>query len=175
MGKGFGGFLNLVKLSDYEDEEYDDDYDEEDEDDYYEPVKEKKSKKKVDVEPARDKSGKASQKSGSNVFQFKNSKQILEVTILKAVDYERDAPQIADLLKEGRAVIINLAGADPEIARRIFDYAAGCVYITNGNLQNIAQNIFICTPSNVDISGDIDDAISSIAPINQGTSNYNMF
>ena len=55
-------------------------------------------------------------------------------------------------LKERKPVIINLEDIDAETARKIFDFLIGATYALNGNVQKIANNIFVFAPDNVDIS-----------------------
>ena len=51
-------------------------------------------------------------------------------------------------------MIINLENIDQEIARKIFDFLSGATYALNGNIQKIANNIFVFAPDNVDITSD---------------------
>ena len=41
---------------------------------------------------------------------------------------------------------------ETEVARKIFDFLSGATYALNGNVQKVANNIFIFAPENVDIS-----------------------
>ena len=60
-----------------------------------------------------------------------------------------------------RTVILNLEGLDLEIAQRIIDFTSGATFAINGNLQKISNYIFLVTPANVDISGDLQDLLNS--------------
>jgi len=42
-------------------------------------------------------------------------------------------------------------------AKRIVDFLSGTVYAIGGDIQRIGQNIFLCTPDNVDVSGSISE------------------
>ena len=55
----------------------------------------------------------------------------------------------------GRTVILNLEGMDLELAQRIIDFISGATFAISGNLQKISNYIFLVTPTNVDISGDL--------------------
>ena len=56
--------------------------------------------------------------------------------------------------------MLNLEGIDVEVAQRIIDFSCGACYSINGNLQKVSSYIFILTPANVEISGDIQDILS---------------
>lgn len=63
-----------------------------------------------------------------------------------------ECPKLVDSLKGRRPVIINLEKVETETARKIFDFLSGATYALNGNVQKIANNIFIFAPQSVDIS-----------------------
>lgn len=64
-----------------------------------------------------------------------------------------ECPKLVDSLKGRRPVIINLETLETEVARKIFDFLSGATYALNGNVQKVANNIFIFAPENVDIAG----------------------
>ena len=55
---------------------------------------------------------------------------------------------------------MNLEGLDLEIAQRIIDFISGATFAISGNLQKISNYIFLVTPTNVDITGDLQDLLS---------------
>jgi len=57
-----------------------------------------------------------------------------------------------DSLKGRKPVIINLEMIENDSARKIFDFLSGATYALNGNVQKIAQNIFVFLPENVDVT-----------------------
>lgn len=88
-----------------------------------------------------------------------NSPRGLEVVVIRPESME-DANEITDTLLTGKAVVLNLEGIHIEIAQRIIDYSAGSCYAMRGNLQKITSYIFLVTPPNVDISGDIPELVA---------------
>lgn len=64
-----------------------------------------------------------------------------------------ECPKLVDSLKSKKPVIINLEKLETEIARKIFDFLSGATYALDGNVQKVANNIFIFAPANVDITG----------------------
>lgn len=83
----------------------------------------------------------------------------MEVCVIKPNSFD-DAKEVIDTLLSNRPVVLNMESVNSEIALRIFDVVTGGTYAINGKLQKIANNIFIITPSNVDISGDFQGVIS---------------
>lgn len=63
-----------------------------------------------------------------------------------------ECPKLVDNLKGRKPVIINLEKIETETARKIFDFLSGATYALNGNVQKIANNIFVFLPENVDVS-----------------------
>lgn len=63
-----------------------------------------------------------------------------------------ECPKLVDCLKGRRPVIINLEKLETEVARKIFDFMSGATYALGGNVQKVANNIFIFAPENVDIA-----------------------
>ncbi len=171
-------FLDIMKLHDEDD--YDDDlFDEEDEfDDYEDEKKPKKGffskSKKQDEDDYDDddsfstskssftKNAGASKTNGSKVTPMRqyNKKPAMEVCVIKPTVVD-DTREIADTLLEGSTIILNLEGLDLEVAQRIIDFTAGSTYTINGKLQKISNFIFLVTPTNVDISGDLQDLLNS--------------
>ena len=84
----------------------------------------------------------------------------MEVCVIKPTVVD-DAREIADTLLTGRTVILNFEGLDLEIAQRIIDFTSGATFSIDGNLQKISNFIFLVTPTNVDISGDLQDLFNS--------------
>lgn len=71
-----------------------------------------------------------------------------------------ECPKLVDSLKGRRPVIINLEKLETETARKIFDFMSGATYALNGNVQKVANNIFIFAPENVGISASQDERTS---------------
>lgn len=65
-----------------------------------------------------------------------------------------DAQDVADKFKDGIPVILNLQGADPELSKRLIDFASGLTYALDGGMQRIADKVFLVTPRNVALSAE---------------------
>ena len=68
-----------------------------------------------------------------------------------------ECPKLVDSLKGRRPIIINLEKIETEAAKKIFDFLSGATYALNGNVQKVANNIFIFAPESVDIAANQED------------------
>src|SRR5919199_2305671 len=66
----------------------------------------------------------------------------------------QDAQQIADKFKDAVPVILNLQGADAELAKRLIDFTSGLTYALDGGMQRVADKVFLLTPRNVEVSAE---------------------
>ena len=62
-----------------------------------------------------------------------------------------ESPKLVDNLKAKKPVIINLENLETDTARKIFDFLSGATYALNGNVQKVANNIFVFAPENVSV------------------------
>src|SRR5688572_4798420 len=65
-----------------------------------------------------------------------------------------DAKEIGDRLKVNAPVIMNLQAAQPNLARRLVDFASGLTYMAGGSIKEVGNRIFLLTPPNVEVSAD---------------------
>ena len=65
-----------------------------------------------------------------------------------------DAQEIGDRFKNGQPVIVNLQAADRELARRMIDFCSGVTYALGGSMDKVADQVFLLTPSNVEVSAE---------------------
>ena len=77
----------------------------------------------------------------------------IELKVVKPERYD-NVTQIADHLLNHRTVVLNLEATNRETARRILDFLSGVAYSIDGQLKRVANNTFVITPCNVDVSGD---------------------
>lgn len=65
-----------------------------------------------------------------------------------------DVIQIADCLKLGQTVVLNLDSVDSEVAKRMIDYLAGVLYAIDGDIERPADRTFLLTPSGVSVDSE---------------------
>ena len=64
------------------------------------------------------------------------------------------AQEVADKLKVNLPVIVNLQNVDRDLSRRIIDFASGLCYGVGGQMERVANQVFLLTPSNVEVSAE---------------------
>lgn len=97
-----------------------------------------------------------SQSQKQNIVSLQSVQKSSKVVLVEPRVYA-EAQDIADHLKNRRAVIVNLQRIDHAQAKRIVDFLSGTVYAVGGDIQRIGTNIFLCTPDNVEVSGNISE------------------
>jgi len=68
-----------------------------------------------------------------------------------------EAQEVADHLVNRRTVVVNLQRIQHDQAVRIVDFLSGAVYSIGGDIQRVGRDIFLCTPDNVEVSGNISE------------------
>ncbi|NLK94251.1 MAG: cell division protein SepF [Clostridiales bacterium] len=146
MSNVLGKVKSILGLGEY-DEEYDDFEDEEldeIEEDTIEPVIQNKRNNKV-----------------VNIHSTSSAK----VSIVKPSTYD-EATEICDALKNRRIVVINTSGLENKLAQRLLDFVSGACYALGGELQEIEKGVYLLSPSNVEVTSELRNEISSKALFN---------
>jgi cell division inhibitor SepF len=63
-----------------------------------------------------------------------------------------DAKEIADYLKDNGPVIVNLQMAERDLQRRMIDFCSGVTYALSGEMEKVADQVFLLTPTDVKVS-----------------------
>lgn len=77
--------------------------------------------------------------------------QAAKVHVVVPVGFN-DAQEIGDKLKANQPVIVNLQGIDRDLSRRLIDFSSGLTYGLGGSMERVAEQVFLLTPSNVEVS-----------------------
>lgn len=88
-----------------------------------------------------------------------------KVVILKPSDYD-EAIEICDNLKDRKIIVVNMTNLEGKVAQRLLDFMAGASYALGGSLDEIEKCVYIISPSNVEISNELKDELSSKGLIN---------
>ena len=72
----------------------------------------------------------------------------------------RDATEVADLMRDGQPVIVNLQNAERDLPRRMIDFCSGVTYALEGKMERVAESVFLLTPSNVVVTQEERDNLS---------------
>ena len=62
-----------------------------------------------------------------------------------------EAMVIAKRIAQGEAVLINFQSLDEGRARRIVDFLTGAVYMIDGDIKRVGNEMFLCTPTNMEV------------------------
>lgn len=73
------------------------------------------------------------------------------MVVVNPNDY-KDAEKIADHIKGGRPVVMNIEQTDQDTAERIVDFVQGVIYALDGHMDRISDTIYLCAPSNMTVS-----------------------
>lgn len=84
----------------------------------------------------------------------------MQVVLVKPDRFDT-VSEIADHLRDKRAVVLNLESTNKDVARRLVDFLSGCAYALDGKIKKIAISTYIITPYNVDIVGDLIDELEN--------------
>ncbi|ALC80982.1 MULTISPECIES: cell division protein SepF [Bacillus] len=136
-----------------EDEEYEYEYIDSDQEEREQPREQKEK-------PTYNSSGKPGSAGKQNVVSLQSVQKSSKVVLSEPRVYA-EAQEIADHLKNRRAVVVNLQRIQHDQAKRIVDFLSGTVYAIGGDIQRIGSDIFLCTPDNVDVSGTISELMSA--------------
>lgn len=146
------GFMDeLKKLTHPYSEAEEDDYDDYDD----EPLEDESAPQ---PQPSRRSYGRnsAAQESsrGGNKVVNINATTQLQVVLVKPDRFDM-VSEIADHLRDKRAVVLNLESTNKDVARRLVDFLSGCAYALDGKIKKVAISTYLITPYNVDVVGDL--------------------
>jgi cell division inhibitor SepF len=65
-----------------------------------------------------------------------------------------DAQEVGDKFRDGFSVLMNLQAANPELSRRLVDFASGLAYGLSGSMQPVADKVFLISPQGVEVSAE---------------------
>ena len=84
----------------------------------------------------------------------------MQVVLVKPERFET-AAEIADHLRDKRAVLVNLETTPKDITRRLVDFLSGVAYAIDGKVKKVAANTYIITPPSVNLMGDLMDELET--------------
>ena len=63
-----------------------------------------------------------------------------------------DVEEVGERFRNGIPVIMNLAGANESVAKRVLDFASGLIYGLDGRIERVGDRVFLLTPRGVEFS-----------------------
>jgi cell division inhibitor SepF len=64
-----------------------------------------------------------------------------------------DAQRLADHIRQGQAVVLDLRNTEPAMVRRLVDFSSGLTYALDGKMAKTSQGVILVTPPGVAIDG----------------------
>ena len=62
-----------------------------------------------------------------------------------------DAQAVADAFKDQTPVIVNMQSAERDLARRLIDFSSGLCYGLGGQMERVAESVYLLTPTDVEV------------------------
>lgn len=72
-------------------------------------------------------------------------------TVLQPESFD-NAKEIADRFKADQPVLMDLAGLDRDLSRRLIDFASGICYALGGHMERVRAGGYLLTPAEVEVS-----------------------
>ncbi len=92
-----------------------------------------------------------------NLGSASNAAQV----ILMKTDRFDTVSEIAEHLRNRRAVVVNMEATNKDVARRVVDFLSGCAFALDGKIKKVAVLTYLVTPHNVDIVSEMLDDLET--------------
>ncbi len=92
-----------------------------------------------------------------------NSGTQLQVVLVKPERYDQ-VDEIADHLRDKKAIVLNLEATNKDVARRLVDFLSGCAYALDGKIKKVALSTYLVTPYHVGIVGELEEVLENSTP-----------
>lgn len=96
----------------------------------------------------------APRRSGPAKVMSLNNNSAMQVILVKPDRFD-NVSEIADHLRDKKAIVLNLESTNKDVARRLVDFLSGVAYALDGKIKKVAISTYILTPFNVEIVGDL--------------------
>ncbi len=139
----------------YNEEDMDEyDYDEEEDDLEPEPEPAPSPRRSAFAAPEPQSNSSSTRRTGPARVVNLNNNSSMQVVLVKPDRFDT-VSEIADHLRDKKAVVLNLESTNKDVARRLVDFLSGVAYALDGKIKKVAISTYILTPFNVEIVGDL--------------------
>jgi cell division inhibitor SepF len=158
----FREFVGIPASDGYDEYDVDDEIDGEDYSPVYEPTVDqsiaedrKQTRMQSETDTSRASVSNVSGNSMSNVVGMPGAgrywgSNAAEVLVLEPRAFE-EMPQVIQALRDRKSVVLNLSLMEPAQAQRSVDFVAGATFTIDGHQERVGENIFLFTPSCVEV------------------------
>jgi cell division inhibitor SepF len=84
-------------------------------------------------------------RTGESISVRSGETGMVETEIIEARTFT-DAQVLADHIREGTSVVLDLRSTEPAMVRRLVDFATGLTYALDGRMAKIAQGVILVSP-----------------------------
>lgn len=81
-----------------------------------------------------------------------------DVAIFAPRSYD-ESRRITDLLRSNRAVVLNVASVDPNLGRRLVDFASGTAYALNAKIEILGNSLYLMSPQGMHLGPEAKDRL----------------
>ncbi|GGZ88077.1 cell division protein SepF [Streptomyces echinoruber] len=78
--------------------------------------------------------------------------------VVLRVNVFADAREVAETLMAGAPVLLDLTGAESDVAKRVLDFSTGVVFGLASGMHRVDRNVFLLTPPGTEVSGLVEEA-----------------
>ncbi|MCW5252918.1 cell division protein SepF [Streptomyces sp. SHP 1-2] len=78
--------------------------------------------------------------------------------VVLRVNVFADARDVAETLMSGIPVLLDLTGAETEVAKRVLDFSTGVVFGLASGMHRVDRNVFLLTPAGTEVNGLMESA-----------------
>lgn len=78
--------------------------------------------------------------------------------VVLRVNVFADARDVAQTLMAGVPVLLDLTGAETEVAKRVLDFSTGVVFGLAAGMHRVDRNVFLLSPSGTEVNGLMESA-----------------
>ncbi|MEV5440173.1 cell division protein SepF [Streptomyces sp. NPDC052682] len=78
--------------------------------------------------------------------------------VVLRVNVFADAREVAETLMAGVPVLLDLTGAETEVAKRVLDFSTGVVFGLASGMHRVDRNVFLLTPAGTEVTGLMEQA-----------------
>jgi cell division inhibitor SepF len=73
-----------------------------------------------------------------------------------------DAQRLADLIRLGNMVVLDLRSTEPEMVRRLVDFSSGLTYALDGTMRKIGQGVILVAPAGAGLDEEERDRLAAL-------------
>ncbi len=78
------------------------------------------------------------------------SRQDLRAEVVSPITFD-DAKTLADRIRGRRPVVLNMRDTDPDMVRRLIDFASGLTYGLDGTMSKVAEGVILVLPPGITV------------------------